>query len=390
MLPKILVVDDDLNVFRALRRLFCKRFEFTTVADGAEAIEALQSGLPFAVVLSDFAMPRVDGLALFQTMKSRWPNTVRVMITGVGDRHVAARAVNEGGVFRFLVKPCAADVIRDTLEAAVRQHVTLTTEQRLMEETLRGVVRVLVDVLSMVSPLAFGRAAEVHRIAAAIAQELELADNWVIDVASMLSMLGCVAVPETTLSNVYSGEEVTASQQRMFDGHPRVAKQIVGLIPRFGPVADVIGSLEGISQLLDGERRSVPARRGAQVVHLAMAYDLLRARGLEPANAVEVLRGKGLYRGELLSALERIVTTGAEGARRRIFLDDLRPGVRLAEDVYSGEAVLVATGQVITPPLLARLRTLARMGRIPQAVSVLVPGDDDDVDPQGKLPPAAA
>lgn len=97
------------------------------------------------------------------------------MLTGQPNLNAIA-AVNQGNIFRFLTKPCSTDEMVVTLEAAVEQYRLITAERHLLEDTLRGTVNVLTEVLSLVHPAAFSRASRIHRCVHHMATQLQLRD----------------------------------------------------------------------------------------------------------------------------------------------------------------------------------------------------------------------
>jgi FixJ family two-component response regulator len=119
-------------------------------------------------------MPEMDGIQLLVKIKTLAPDTTRIMLTGNADIDVAMHAVNEGNIFRFLSKPCEKEILTKTLAAALAQHRLLSTEKELLEETLHGSIRVLVEVLSVVDPASFGRCMRVHRYIEHITSKLAM------------------------------------------------------------------------------------------------------------------------------------------------------------------------------------------------------------------------
>lgn len=121
--PRVLCVDDDVNVVLTIRRILGGRFEVTPVVGGRAGLEAVRTAAePFAVVVSDIRMPDLPGIALMQQLREIAPATVRILLTAYPDRESTIAAIEHGGVFRILVKPCAPDLLISTVAAAVEQH----------------------------------------------------------------------------------------------------------------------------------------------------------------------------------------------------------------------------------------------------------------------------
>jgi DNA-binding NtrC family response regulator len=117
-LPKVLCVDDEPNILRAVSRGLHGRFDVTTALGAHAALEVLESGAGFDIVLSDMRMPGMDGVTFLTRVALRWPQTVRLLLTGMGDTEEADRAVREGVIFRVLGKPCPVDDLREALTLA--------------------------------------------------------------------------------------------------------------------------------------------------------------------------------------------------------------------------------------------------------------------------------
>src|ERR1700709_97668 len=107
--------------------------------------------------MSKRQMPRMNGAAVLTRARELYPHISRVLLTGQADTSSAISAVNDGQIFRFLTKPCEREGLIAALSAAVEHHRLVTAEKVLLQETLRGAVLALCEVLALASPLAFGR-----------------------------------------------------------------------------------------------------------------------------------------------------------------------------------------------------------------------------------------
>jgi HD-like signal output (HDOD) protein len=113
---RILFVDDDPNVLDGLRNLLRKerhRWDMVFAESGETAIAAFASG-PFDAIVCDMRMPGMDGAELLERVKSAFPDTTRIVLSGQADRDGIVRALPV--THQFLSKPCDADVLRGVLE----------------------------------------------------------------------------------------------------------------------------------------------------------------------------------------------------------------------------------------------------------------------------------
>jgi two-component system, probable response regulator PhcQ len=123
----ILLVDDEDAVRAALRRcLRAERYQILEVSSGAEGLALLRSR-PVDIIIADQLMPAMTGIDFLCSARIIRPDTIRIVLTGHADLDVAMRAINEGLVYRFLVKPWDSQTLRVMLRLAVRH---LDSERR--------------------------------------------------------------------------------------------------------------------------------------------------------------------------------------------------------------------------------------------------------------------
>jgi DNA-binding NtrC family response regulator len=129
-----MVVDDEEKVLTALSRILRKeKYSFLMAASGAEAL-ALMAKQPVDVVVSDQRMPGMTGIELLQGVKARYPDTIRMVLTGHADLDVAVAAINEGEVYRFITKPVQAEELKLAIRHALVYHDLLSDNKRLLRE----------------------------------------------------------------------------------------------------------------------------------------------------------------------------------------------------------------------------------------------------------------
>ncbi|NMB35979.1 MAG: response regulator, partial [Firmicutes bacterium] len=173
-MEKILLVDDEVNVLLAYQRHVRGLYKVTLAKSGDEGLSALEEQGPFAVVVSDYCMPGMDGIQFLSLAHRLKPDTVRLMLTGYADLENAIKAVNEGNIFRFLTKPCKSEEFKIALAAAVEQYKLVMAERELLEKTLKGSIKVLTDILSILSPYVCLKDSYLSRMAKKLAARLNV------------------------------------------------------------------------------------------------------------------------------------------------------------------------------------------------------------------------
>jgi len=378
MNKRVLFVDDEPNVLAAFKRQLYRTFEVYTALGGEQGLEMIQTKGPFPVVVADMSMPGMNGIEFLSKVKEISEDTVRIMLTGNSTLETAIAAVNEGSIFRFLTKPCPPDQLARTLEAAIRQYELVTAEKELLEKTLRQSIHVLTEVLSMVNPTAFGRASRVGRIVKDICKVLAIDDSWQIEVAAMLSQIGCVIVPEDTLVKAYTGAPLSPQETEMFHNHVEVGKDLVASIPRLEPVAEIITYQEKLfdgTGLPEDSKRGKAIPLGARILKVALDFDTLIGSGRTAPEACLIMETRqGWYDPEILTALKQVVDLRKVQEIKFLNVQDLEPGMVLADDVKTTTGVLVVKkGQEVIPSMQMRLINYKKTMGIREPLKVIVP-----------------
>ena len=134
MKNKILLVDDDAMVLAGLKRQLRGQFRIETALSGEEALKIIDEKGPFAVVVSDYYMPGMNGIDFLCKVKTVDPNTVRMMLTGSADMSTAIQAVNEGSIFQFHPKPCPAATLGQAIKNGIDKYCKTTDSQTAMKK----------------------------------------------------------------------------------------------------------------------------------------------------------------------------------------------------------------------------------------------------------------
>ena len=136
MKPKILLVDDEPNIIHSYSRGLRKDWQLFTALSGKEGLEVIEEHGPFAVIVSDFNMPHMDGITFLRKSIEKDSESVKMMLTGEGDFQIATRAVNEGNIFRFITKPCPLEYLMKALKDGYKQYRLLQIEKETRQQEL--------------------------------------------------------------------------------------------------------------------------------------------------------------------------------------------------------------------------------------------------------------
>ncbi|HMK96303.1 MAG TPA: HD domain-containing phosphohydrolase, partial [Acidimicrobiales bacterium] len=216
-------------------------------------------------------------------------------------------------------------------------------------------------------------------------KDLGRPDAWEIEIASMLSQLGAVTLPDTTIERLRNGSALSQDEEEMVARLPKVADRLLAGIPR----------LEGARRIIL-EQQAPPGREdvsfGGRVLRLAVAYERMVAGGADPALAVRSLKHRfGDEEDEVIALLSKLARASTSSGPMAIEVPvrELAPGMVLESDVRTaGGALVVARGQLVTEGMAERLRNFAARHKLTEMVVVLV--NDEEGDEEGLEEPAGA
>ena len=352
--PTILCVDDEPRVVDSLAVQLRKDFQILTANGGHTALRMLKEGAAPVVIVSDMRMPGMDGATLLKHVKQLYPDVTRILLTGETGRDAAVAAVNEGQIFRFLTKPCSTETLRAAIDAGVMQNRLLSAERVLLQETLIGCIKALVDILAITNPVAFGRATRLRRLSVELAGVLEIKGFWQLEAAAMLSQIGFISLPIELVEKLYYGKRLTPEEKILADGAPQVAQKLLGRIPRLEPVLEILSAIRKSDALADAT-----LKQGVSILRLLLEYDAEVVQGHPIELAIQKLRARqDRHDPKVINALESLL--GAAVAPQElceVTVDRVRPGMVFVDDLYTHVGtLLVPKGFEVTEAFLERAR----------------------------------
>lgn len=134
---RLLLVDDELNVLRSLKRLLRNEgYTIFTANSGAEALEILKNET-IHLVVSDQRMPEMTGTELLAQVRRQYPETIRVVLSGYADIDAILGAINVGHIYQFLTKLWQEDTLKATLRECFEHYEGRQYRRRLAQQLQR-------------------------------------------------------------------------------------------------------------------------------------------------------------------------------------------------------------------------------------------------------------
>lgn len=261
--PRVLCVDDEPALLEGLRRTLDEHFDVTTASSGIAALERIAADPEYAVVVSDMRMPQMDGSTFLGRVRGMAPATTRILLTGQSDATAAMTAVNYGGIFRFLMKPCLRVELLSAVEAGVVQHTLVRGEHDLLADTLNGSLRVMSELLRLRRPELADTALRAGSIVRHVARVAHLAEGWKFEAAALLHNLGGAWVRDAERDDGTSLEAIAH------------AVALIRSVPRLGDVAEIVRQQREPLDAIDAG----DVELGVALVRMARVTDRELARG---------------------------------------------------------------------------------------------------------------
>jgi response regulator RpfG family c-di-GMP phosphodiesterase len=385
MSNRILFVDDDPNLLASIERSFRRQFQLDTAEGGEAGLAKLAERGPYAVVVADRQMPRMDGIQFLAEVRQRAPDTVRIMLTGNVDLEAAIRVVNEGNIFRFLTKPCPPDVLGKALTDALALYDLAIAEKELLNKTLSGSVKLLTEILATLDVQSFGRTEKLRTLINEALQKVPLENAWELHLAAMLAPMGYLTLPPETVLKARAGEMLSKVEEQLVKNMPETAARLLGNIPRLQGVAKLVRyqskNFDGTGFPPDATQgEAIPV--GARLLKILLDMTQIQSGGLNALKALnEMQHRRGWYDPKLLAAVRACfgasVQTEPDTTKPNVAVavGDLTVGMVLYSDLRTKDGTMVlASGHQISQMSLNKIQNFDQLSGIQEPIFVEVAG----------------
>jgi DNA-binding NarL/FixJ family response regulator len=339
---KILFVDDDELVLSGITLTVGRQYDISTAISGMEGLELVEKEGPFAVIVSDFNMPQMDGSEFLREIRKKDKEVVTMLLSGGANFNEVSDVVRRGGIFRLIGKPCPTDVMVENLDQALKQYRTIRAEKDMLEQTLNGTVRAITTILAASKPLFFGRSERVKKLAFLVAKELKLAEDWRLELASTFSHLGYLTLPDEVQEKLYNHEDLPEEIMAVVKVFPNFANGILKGIPRLDEITPIIDLID--QDYEESSSSDDVSAKLASLIRLAKHYERYASDGYSRADIFGILdKTPQIYLPGALEALRKIKDySKGEAEIEEVSIDKLKSGMRILEELRLPNGSLVA------------------------------------------------
>jgi response regulator RpfG family c-di-GMP phosphodiesterase len=411
---RVLCVDDEPNILSALKRLLRSQgYQVQTAESGAGGLVLLAESTQTDVIISDMRMPEMDGAEFLECARQRFPDTIRILLTGHADIASTISAINQGEIHRYISKPWDDAALLLVISEALDRRNLKLENQRLLDLTKKqnnlllelneGLeikvnertaelaqvndflnlanrqlkqkflvsVKIFSGLLEMRGGTTAGHSRRVGDMARRLAEECQLPAKEQNDVflAGLLHDIGKIGFTDGLLARPVS--TLSGSQMAEYCRHASAGEAALLPLAELKEAAHIIRSHHeqfngrGFPDGLRGEE--IPL--GSRILAVANDYDgyqigTLTEKRLTPVQALANMQqlAGSRYDPSVLKAFASLLEKRAlsKPNEKRVPADQLTPGMVLANDlVATNGALLLATDAVLTPAVIKQIQNLA-------------------------------
>jgi response regulator RpfG family c-di-GMP phosphodiesterase len=410
----ILIVDDEEIVLMALRDTLVREgYRVVASPHAVHAVTALQD-TQFSVVITDQQMPMVTGLEFLAQVKKIQPDATRILVTGVLSLSTVIDAINKGEIFRFVVKPWLREELLATVKNAVQRHELIVTNARLRAETMamndeltrmnraleaqvavtagqnkqleiltaaqetnfRQSVELCLQTMQTFYPTLGNQARRVFELCKTMAKSIDLSDEQrqTLEISAWIHDIGLVGVPRQLIKRWEdSPAGLNEAERAVVEHHPILGAELA----RFAHhLKEVSPTIRAHHERFDG--RGYPdGLRGenipwlARLLAVAVAYAGSDYPGQPAADMISAGSNSAFDPEAVKAFLRSLPKAVVPGKQREVLLTDLRPGMVLAQGIYTINGILlIPDGQRLTGPYIDKLLNHNRINPISQSLLV--------------------
>lgn len=407
---RILCVDDEPNILSSLRRLFrAKGYAVVVANSGQEGLAVLEAE-PIDLIISDMRMPEMDGAQFLEKVRQRWPETLRLLLTGYADVQSIIHAINRGEIYRYITKPWddndiilivqqalerkglekekqrlealtrrqneALKELNRTLEAKVEArtaelktaHDSLIVANEKLKANFLTSIKVFSSLIEMRGGKLAGRSRRIADLARKIALRMGISpkDAQEIFIAGLLIDIGKIGFTDDLLNtpiNKMNGEELG-----QYHKHSVRAEHLLMPLEDLQMTAKILRSQHerfNGSGFPDGlEGTAIPL--GARILAVASDYDGLQSGHLlqrrmttEEAEKAICRAAKVYYDEEVVNAFVQVIHHRPSDAvpDKELLVRDLQAGMTLSVDLVSKDGVMLLPAEhVLNERLIEKMR----------------------------------
>jgi response regulator RpfG family c-di-GMP phosphodiesterase len=409
-IPVLLFVDDEVNILSALKRLFRPAgYKMLTAESGSAGLEILKCEA-VDLVISDMRMPGMTGAQFLTQVREKWPDVMRILLTGHSDIGATIEAINSGEIYRYIAKPWDDNeivlIVRQALErkwlnqekrrlealtqrqneelkvlnADLEDRVALRTQAlsealEKLKKNFVNSVRIFSELIELREGSMAGHSRRVAEHARRVARYLGLDESETQNLffAGLLHDIGKIGLSDSLLKKPYSA--LTAEELAELYKHPAIGQTVLMGLDQLSEAARLIRwhherfDGKGYPDGLNGT--DIPL--GARILAVVSDYDDLQNTSILVPKPLSTTAAQGFlqqnrgirYDPQIVDEFLRILradTTHSDQAERALKPNQLRSGMILTRNFESENGILLLSKDyILTERIIEQIHNYAEL-----------------------------
>lgn len=285
----ILAIDDEQNNLSLLYRTLRTNYNVLLASSGEQAMGFLEEyGTEISLILSDQKMPFMEGTEFFKIISSKYPDIIKILLTGHSNIDILVDAINECHLFQYIAKPFEPEQLTMVVENGIKTfELSSSKAQMLMDlsELFYKTIKSIAHALDAKDEYTHGHSMRVTLYSLALAKALNLPDNLLeeIETTGLLHDIGKIAIPEKIL---LKPGKLTDEEYEVIKKHPELGENLVSGIGKLKLISNWLRyhheryDGRGYPEGLLGEQIPISSR----IIAIADTYDAMTSsRSYRPA-----------------------------------------------------------------------------------------------------------
>ena len=345
-LETILIVDDDALNLTVLSNLLKGKYRIKVANNGETALRATASDPKVDLILLDIIMPDMSGYEVCQHLKndSVLKEIPVIFTSGLSETHDIVKGFEVGGV-DYVTKPYHPEEVYARVEVHLELKRAKDEIKSLLSKTLVGSIRLLIDMLTITQPTLMQQSYRIRNYAKGILKKMNIdsQEAWSIELATMLSHIGCVTISKEIMEKVAANQKLSAGELDIYAQYPVLGARFLENIPRLERTAAIVKN-----QFINPNRIAFASDQieylGCELLNMLMTFDGRIKLGEEPAMAYQkTLQLLPRCPVSLTKALKDVIDDMSGANANKVSVESLESGMVLAADLKMQNGTVLLT-----------------------------------------------
>lgn len=276
----ILAIDDEENNLSLIRRTLRQNYNVLVASSAYQALDIMEkNGSEISLIVSDQKMPLMEGTEFFKQISTKYPDIIKVLLTGHSNIDILVEAINECHLFQYILKPFEPDQLCMVIENGIKKYELASSKVQILSdlsELFYKTIKSISSALDAKDRYTHGHSMRVTLYSLALAKKMDLPENLLeeIETAGLLHDIGKIAIPERIL---LKPGKLTEEEYEIIKSHPELGEKLVAGIEKLKLVSNWLKyhheryDGKGYPEGLSGEHIPISSR----IIAIADTYDAM-------------------------------------------------------------------------------------------------------------------